>query len=96
MEHTVRFLPSGLSVRVPAGTTLLEAARSADLPVASACGAVAVCARCGLQVLEGRETLEEESEREVRIKARNRIDPELRLACQIPLHNDLVVTAPYW
>lgn len=96
MEFTVRFLPSGRSITAAAGSSLLEAARNAGLPVASACGAEAVCARCGLQILEGAESLEAESEREVRIKQRNRIDPGLRLACKVSLRGDLVVTAPYW
>ena len=96
VEHTVRFLPSGRSVSAASGTSLLEVARSAGLSVASACGASAVCARCGLQILEGDETLEPETEREARIKQRNRIDPDLRLACLISLRGNLVVTAPYW
>ena len=96
MEYTIRFLPSEREVRVAAGTTLLEAARQAELPVASACGADGICGRCGLQILEGEETLPPESEREQKIKAANRIDPTLRLACRIKLASDLVVTAPYW
>ena len=96
MEHTVRFLPSERSVTAESGTSLLEVARSAGLPVASSCGASAVCARCGLRIVEGAQSLEPESEREIRIKQRNRIDSALRLACLIPLRSDLVVTAPYW
>ena len=96
MECTVRFLPSEREIRVPAGTTLLEAARRAGLPVASACGADGICARCGLDILEGGERLPCPSEREARIKSANRIDDSLRLACRIQLDCDLVVTAPYW
>lgn len=96
VEYTVRFLPSDRSVTAASGTSLLEVARSAGLPVASACGASAVCARCGLRIVEGGETLEPESKREIRIKRRNRIDADLRLACLIPVRGDLVVTAPYW
>ena len=83
-------------VRVPSGTTLLEAARRAGLPVASACGADGVCGRCGLQVLEGGESLAAESDGEARIKRDNRVDPALRLSCRTLLAADLVVTAPYW
>jgi ferredoxin len=92
----VRFLPSERQIGVPRGTTLLEAARSAGLPVASACGADAICARCGLDILQGGQALPPESTRETRIKAANRIAPHLRLACCIELECDLVVTAPYW
>lgn len=79
-----------------AGTTLLEAARRAELPVASSCGADGVCARCGLEILEGRSSIESESESERNIKERNRIDPKLRLACRVTISCDLTVTAPYW
>ena len=83
-------------MRVSPGTTLLQAARRAALPVASACGADGVCGRCGLQILEGADTLAPETERERKIKAANRVDDELRLACRIAVASDLVVTAPYW
>ena len=81
---------------MPAGTSLLEAAREAGLPVASACGAEAVCARCGLEIVEGGALVEVETAREREIKARNRIDPKLRLACRVRVASDLSVTAPYW
>ena len=89
-------MPSEREIRVPAGTSLLEAARRAGLPVASACGAGGICARCGLDILEGAEGLPAESERETDIKSANRVDEDLRLACKIQLECDLVVTAPYW
>jgi adenylate cyclase len=93
----IRFLPSARRVTIRAGEmTLLEATRKAGLPIASACGENGACARCGLQVLVGAENLEPESERERRIKRRNRIDPELRLACRIRPRQDLEVRATYW
>ena len=96
MECVVRFLPSQREIRVPAGTSLLEAARRAGLPIASACGAEGLCARCGLDILEGGEQLPPETKEETRSKRANRIDDHLRLACRIRLASDLVVTAPYW
>lgn len=92
----VRFEPSGIRARVAAGTTLLEAARAAGLPVASACGADGVCARCGMRILEGAAGLDPESEREREIKRRNRVDAELRLACRIAVRAPLAATTSYW
>lgn len=92
----VRFEPSGREIRVPAGTSLLEAARRAGLPVASACGAGGICGRCGLSILKGDASLDPETAAETRTKRANRIDPALRLACRVGLAADLVVTAPYW
>ena len=96
MPVLIRFEPSRKSIAVPSGTSLLEAARQAELPVASACGADGICARCGLEILEGADALPPESERERDLKRRNRIDTHLRLSCYIDVAGDLTVTAPYW
>jgi ferredoxin len=96
VDALIRFQPSGRTLRVPRGTTLLDAARRAGLPMASACGADGLCARCGVQVLAGAGALTPETEMERRQKRRNRIDPELRLACRAAVAGDLEVTAGYW
>ncbi len=91
------FLPSGRSIEIAAGgMTLIDATTAAGLPIASACGAEGACARCGLEIVAGAETLEPESERERRIKERNRIDPDQRLACRVRPTGDLTVRASYW
>jgi adenylate cyclase len=93
----VRFLPSERCVEIEAGEqTLLEATRAAGLPIASACGENGACARCGLEILEGAEAIEVETDREIRIKERNRIDAVLRLACRVRPRGDMVVRARYW
>jgi ferredoxin len=91
----VRFQPSGREIRVVRGTKLLDAARSAGLPIASGCGGDALCGRCGVTVLSGRE-LPPEDEREARAKCRNRAGAGLRLACRLVVPDDLEVTASYW
>ena len=96
MRVTVRFEPSGREVRVLRGTTLLEAARRAGLPLASACGADGLCARCDVEILDGGASLEAESESERRCKLRNRVDPRQRLACRVILSSDARVRASYW
>lgn len=96
VEVEVRFSPSGKHIRVDAGTTLLEAARRAGLPVASACGSDGICGRCGMRVLAGAGTLPDESESEALVKRRNRVDPEERLACRVALSGDVEVSASYW
>ncbi|MDH3211101.1 MAG: (2Fe-2S)-binding protein [Myxococcales bacterium] len=96
MEVLVRFRPSGRSVRVPRGTTLLEAAQRAKLPVASACGAEAVCGRCGMRILSGNESVAPQGEAEARVKRRNRVEATDRLACRVAPIGDVEVTARYW
>ena len=93
----ITFLPSGRSVEIVAGErTLLQATEAAGLPIASACGSEGACARCGLEIVAGADSLEPQSERERRIKERNRIDPGHRLACRVRPTGDLTVRASYW
>jgi ferredoxin len=97
MQCAIRFLPSGRSIEIEIEEmTLLEATRQVGLPIASACGENGACARCGLQIIEGASSLAQETDRERLIKERNRIDPELRLACRVRPRGDLTVRAQYW
>jgi uncharacterized 2Fe-2S/4Fe-4S cluster protein (DUF4445 family) len=44
--HPVEFQPSGRRANCPEGTTLLEAARQANLPLSSTCGGKGTCGKC--------------------------------------------------
>ena len=83
-------------MQVPGGSTLLDAVLAAGLPIARACGAEALCARCGVRLLSGGRHLDPESPSERRSKQRNRLDPELRLACQAQVRGDVELTTDYW
>ena len=96
MDCLVRFLSSQRSIRVPAGTNLLEAARLAGLSLAGSCGGWGSCSRCGVHIIEGGEAVPDESAGEKEAKRLNRIAPDLRMACFISLEQDLSVTTPYW
>ncbi len=84
------------SVTVPTGGLLIDAIARAALPLASACGADGLCGRCGVTVLAGESALAPETQDELRIKSRNRIDRQLRLACRTRVTADLEITASYW
>jgi ferredoxin len=96
MDVQVRFPKQERSVCVPSGTLLIDAVRSADLPIASACRGDGLCGRCGVAILAGAGEVAAEMPDESRSKERNRIDPRLRLACRIRVCADLSVAAPYW
>ena len=96
MNPCVSFPGRGRSVRVAAGTSLIEAVRAAGLPIASACGADGLCGRCGVEVVEGDAGLAAETAEEASAKRRNRIAPSLRLACRVAVESDLSIDAPYW
>jgi len=96
MDVEVSFQPTGKRVRVPSGTLILDAARRAGLPVASACGANGLCARCGVKILAGRESVSAEMPDEVEAKQLNRIDSSQRLACMVTVSGNVQITASYW
>lgn len=96
MDAEVRFVPSEKRVRVAPGTRLLEAAQQAGLPIASACSANGLCARCGIRVIAGENSLSDETHSESETKRVNRIDSELRLACMATVSGDVTITATYW
>jgi ferredoxin len=51
---------------------------------------------CGLEIVEGGETLPPEPDEEAHIKELNRVDEKLRLSCHLEIVGDLVVRAEYW
>ncbi|WP_054024367.1 2Fe-2S iron-sulfur cluster-binding protein [Bacillus sp. FJAT-28004] len=53
MDGVVTFWPSGKSIRVKPGTTLLDAARRANIPIRTRCGGKAACFMCKVTVRPG-------------------------------------------
>jgi len=85
----IRFEPDGIEAEVPAGTTILEAARKAGAQVGSACGGVCACSTCHVYVKEGLTALSSASEREEDImdKAFD-VQANSRLGCQSRMEED--------
>jgi len=52
-DHLVIFMPSGRRGRVPAGETLLEAARRVGVEIESICGGRLTCNKCLVEIEEG-------------------------------------------
>ena len=90
----VRFIPSNIEVEVDGNTEIFDAIQSADLPIASSCGAQGACGKCGVRILSG--SVSQHTPREVRLKKANRVDPKLRLSCLIYAESDLIITTDYW
>lgn len=76
--------------------TLLDVARRAGAPVGNSCGAVGICGRCVLTVIEGAESLSPRTTLEERLAQRGGLVDEERLACQAVVRGDCVVAAAYW
>lgn len=49
----VTFYPAGVTVEVAPGTSVLEAAREADLPIRNDCGGQGACGRCLIELRRG-------------------------------------------
>lgn len=86
---TVLFLPEGSSVRVPVGSTILEAARAAGITIDSPCNGAVVCGKCAVTLLP--QDLEKVVE-----KGAHQLSPEERgrgqvLACAAEVHGDIAV-----
>lgn len=96
MAVEVRFHPSGRRLSVAPGTTLLEAAQNAGLPMASACGADGLCGRCTVKLLGGGQNVSTQTPGETRVMLANRAEPRQRLACCARVNGPVEVTASYW
>jgi uncharacterized 2Fe-2S/4Fe-4S cluster protein (DUF4445 family) len=82
----VTFQPAGAAVDVNPGTSLLDAARQADVPIRNDCGGQGVCGRCVVEVRRGRAD---------RLKSRHQLPPERCLACRtLVAGQDLEVFLP--
>ncbi|MEM7171284.1 MAG: adenylate/guanylate cyclase domain-containing protein [Pseudomonadota bacterium] len=82
--------PDGRRVAVSRGTTILEASRSASIPHTSICGGKGRCSTCRVRIAKGPE-LEPPSPSESKVLARIGAAPNVRLACQTPVTDNLQV-----
>jgi uncharacterized 2Fe-2S/4Fe-4S cluster protein (DUF4445 family) len=88
---TVTFAPSGASVSVETGSTLLEAAGAAGLTFHAPCGGVGRCGKCLVEVHAG---VSEPSEAERKVFAPAELAAGQRLACQARVVADCEVSVP--
>ncbi len=85
----IRFLPEGHVAAVQEGTTLLQAAREANVYVGAICGGEGICGKCRVIIREGE--VEGES---TEFLTRDEIRRGYVLACQVVPRSDLVVEVP--
>jgi uncharacterized 2Fe-2S/4Fe-4S cluster protein (DUF4445 family) len=85
----VTFAPEQRSIEVRRGATLLEAARSAAIFVASICGGDGICGKCRMVVQSGEVDADPTT-----LLTREEIRRGYVLACQTRVFSDAVVTVP--
>ncbi len=92
-QHRVEFAPSGLSVTVDAGTTVLDAARTAGADLDSTCGGRGLCGRCQV-VPTNLDALTPWTSTEEEYTGRRPIAEAQRLGCAAQVCGDLKVEIP--
>lgn len=94
MEGRITFLPSGKTVQVRPGTTVLRASREARIHIATRCGGNAGCLMCKVQVVSKQAAaLSPPSEAERR-KLGPLLEQGVRLACQAGIRGEVTVQLP--
>src|SRR6266576_2847476 len=101
---TVVFTPSGRRGTVPAGTTVLDAARRLGVDLDSVCGGRAMCGRCmvtpafgqfaKLAIVSEPSHLDRPSRAENEYRGRRPLDATNRLGCSARILADVVVDVP--
>jgi uncharacterized 2Fe-2S/4Fe-4S cluster protein (DUF4445 family) len=103
-QHRVIFQPAGRQGLIPAGTTLLEAARQLGVEIESICGGRQTCSKCQVRVEEGlfvRHGIESaaahvtpEGAREAAYRLEKGLLPDCRMSCDARVLGDVLVTVP--
>lgn len=92
MDGEVTFWPSGKKIKVRHGTTLLDAARRANLPIVTRCGGKAACFMCKVSVRPESELLPiGDNERR---KLSGLEGDHIRLGCQAKVAGKVSVDIP--
>ncbi|WP_138753489.1 2Fe-2S iron-sulfur cluster-binding protein [Paenibacillus sinopodophylli] len=92
MDSEVTFWPEGKTVKVKRGTTLLDAARRANIPIRTRCGGKAACFMCKVSVRPDSELMPiADIERR---KLSGLDDDQFRLSCQARVAGKVVVDIP--
>jgi uncharacterized 2Fe-2S/4Fe-4S cluster protein (DUF4445 family) len=105
-EYQAIFLPSGRRGRVPAGETLLDAARQMGVDIESICGGRLTCAKCVVRVEEGdfakhgivssasHVAAASDKERSLLARTLRHEQDDCRLACSATVQGDVLVYVP--
>lgn len=77
---------------------LMEVCKSYELPVEGTCGGMALCASCQCYVKSSHSLFEKSEDEEAMLAEAFHVEPNSRLACQIPITTELdgleVILAP--
>ncbi len=103
-DPQVIFTPSGRRGRVPAGTTVLDAARSLGVDIDAVCGSRGICGRCTVTpafgtfakhgITSAPDHLAEPGQLETAYREEHGLAEDRRLSCTATLLGDAVIDVP--
>lgn len=94
MGERITFLPSGKTVQVRPGTTVLRASREARIRIATRCGGNAGCLMCKVQVDPKQAVALSPPNEAERRKLGPLLEQGVRLACQAKVCGEVAVQLP--
>ncbi len=89
LNFRVEFQPFGVQIFVPPETCLLDACRTARVPLNTSCGGKGTCGDCIVKVIEGATTIKPSV-----FLPQNLREQGFVLACQTAIEDDLIVQLP--
>ncbi|HYM61723.1 MAG TPA: 2Fe-2S iron-sulfur cluster-binding protein [Thermoanaerobaculia bacterium] len=92
----VTFEPMRVQTEARENETILDVARRAGVAIGNSCGAIGVCGRCRIRIVNGAEPLLPPTSIEVRLSQQRGFEEGERLACQAVVIGDCAVTTSYW
>lgn len=94
MEHQIKFIPLGKTIKVRSGSSVLHAAREARVFIATRCGGNAGCLMCKVEVVQGHEAALTPPSDAERRKLGPLLEQGIRLACQARICGSAEVRLP--
>jgi uncharacterized 2Fe-2S/4Fe-4S cluster protein (DUF4445 family) len=88
-DYAIRFEPSGLKIRVPSGTVLLDAAHKAGIYLSSICGGDGYCGKCKVIIDAG-----QFQSKPTALLTPDEVRENVVLACQTKVLSDMTITVP--
>ncbi len=85
----VTFLPFNVTLNIAAGTSLLDAVKSANLPVITSCGGKGTCGDCIVHVIKGKYIMRSSAAISENLTMQGYV-----LACKTEITDDLIVQLP--
>lgn len=91
----ITYLPNNITIEVPPGQNVLQAALDHGIHLDHACGGFCACSSCHIHVEAGMEhTSEQEDPEADQVEMAEAISLKSRLACQTKVYGDIIVRLP--